>query len=50
MSEPIDIAVDLGAVPESLPAIVTRRELAKAAPMPPPQVVEGVLHLSLIHI
>ena len=44
MSEPIDIAVDLGAVPEPLPAIVTRRELAKAAPMPPPQVIEGVLH------
>jgi DNA-binding MarR family transcriptional regulator len=44
MSEQIDIAVDLGAVPPPLPAIVTRRELAKAAPKPPPQVIDGVLH------
>jgi hypothetical protein len=40
----VDIAVELGAVPAPLPAIVTRRELAKAAPMPPPQVIDGVLH------
>ena len=44
MSEPLDIAVELGAVPAPLPAIVTRRELAKAAPMPPAEVIEGVLH------
>jgi hypothetical protein len=44
MSEPLDIAVELGAVPAPLPEIVTRRELARRAPRPPPQVVEGVLH------
>src|SRR6516162_5064751 len=45
MSEQIDIAVDLGVAPPPLPEIVTARQLAKAAPMPPPQVVEGVLHV-----
>ncbi len=44
MSEQIDIAVGLGAVPPPLPDIVSLRSLADAAPMPPPQVVEGVLH------
>ncbi len=44
MSEQIDIAVDLGVVAPPLPGIVTVRQLAEAAPMPPPQVVEGVLH------
>jgi hypothetical protein len=43
-SEQIDIAVDLGVLPPPLPGIVTVRQLAEAAPMPPPQVVEGVLH------
>jgi hypothetical protein len=45
MSEQIDIAVDLGIAPEPLPEIITARDLAKDAPMPPPQVVEGVLHV-----
>lgn len=44
MSDQIDIAVDLGVIPPPLPVIVTVRQLAEAAPMPPPQVVEGVLH------
>jgi hypothetical protein len=44
MSEQFDIAEALGVGPAALPAIVTVQELVKAAPMPPPQVIEGVLH------
>jgi len=44
MSQQIDIAVDLGVAPEPLPEIEFLRELAKSAPAPPPQLVEGVLH------
>src|SRR5512135_1313357 len=44
MSEQIDIAVDLGVVAPPLPEIVSLRALAEAAPLPPPELVEGVLH------
>jgi hypothetical protein len=44
MSEQIDIAVDLGAVAVPLPDIVTFREFVAAAPTPPPQIIEGILH------
>jgi hypothetical protein len=44
VSEQIDIAVDLGVVPPSLPEIMSLRQLVEAAPMPPPQVIEGILH------
>jgi hypothetical protein len=44
MSEQVDIAEALGVVPPALPPIVTLRELVTAAPMPPPQVIDGVLH------
>ena len=44
MSEQIDIAVDLGVVPPPLPEIMSLRQLVEAAPMPPPQIIEGVLH------
>ena len=43
-AEQVDPAVDLGVVAPALPPIVTLRELVTAAPMPPPQVVDGVLH------
>lgn len=44
MSEQIDIAVDLGAVPPALPEIVTLRQFAVAPPVAPPQIIEGILH------
>ncbi len=44
MSQQIDIAVDLGAVAPPLPEILTLRQLVEAAPMAPPQIIEGVLH------
>ena len=44
MSEQIDIAVDLGAVPPPLPGIMTLREFAASAPAAPPQIIKGVLH------
>jgi hypothetical protein len=44
MSESLDIAVDLGAVPEPMPEIEFVEDLAKAAPVAPPQLVEGMLH------
>ncbi len=40
----VDIAVDLGAVPAPLPEILNLRQLVEAAPAPPPQIIEGVLH------
>src|SRR5512137_971790 len=43
-SEQRDVAEVLGALPRALPGIVTVRQLVEAAPMPPPQVIEGVLH------
>lgn len=44
MSEQVDIAVDLGAVPAPLPEIVTLREFAASPPVAPPQIIEGILH------
>jgi hypothetical protein len=44
MSEQIDIAVDLGAVPEPLPEIMNLRQLVESAPAPPPQIIQGILH------
>lgn len=44
MSNVVDIAEVLKVLPPALPGIVTARQLANAAPMPPPQVIEGVLH------
>ena len=43
-NEQVDIAVDLGAVPPPLPEIVTLREFAALPPVPPPQIIEGILH------
>lgn len=44
MTEQLDIAVDLGAVPPPLPEIVTLRDFVVNPPTPPPQVIEGILH------
>lgn len=44
MSEPIDIAVDLGAVPPPLPEICFFEDFAANPPLPPPQIIQGVLH------
>jgi hypothetical protein len=44
MPEPIDIAVDLGAVPPPLPEICFLEDFAANPPVAPPQVIEGVLH------
>jgi len=44
MSEQIDIAVDLGAVPPPLPEILNLEQLVEVATAPPPQIIEGVLH------
>ena len=44
MSEPIDIAVDLGAVPPALPDLIFFEDFAANPPLPPPQIIEGILH------
>lgn len=44
MSEQIDIAVDLGAVPAPLPDICFLEDLVANPPVTPPQIIEGVLH------
>ena len=44
MSEQIDVAVDLGAIPPPLPGIVTLRQFAATAVPAPPQIINGVLH------
>jgi len=44
MSEQVDIAVDLGAVPPPLPEIVTLREFVASPPVAPPQIIDGILH------
>lgn len=44
MNEQVDIAVDLGAVAAPLPEIITLRQFAENPPVPPPQVIDGVLH------
>ncbi len=44
MSEPVDIAVDLGAVAPSLPEILTLEQLCAVAVAPPPLIIDGILH------
>ena len=44
MSEQVDIAVDLGAVPPPLPEILNLEQLVAVAVPPPPLIIEGVLH------
>jgi len=44
MPDQIDIAVDLGAVPPPLPEILTLEQLVEVATVPPPEIIEGVLH------
>jgi hypothetical protein len=44
MSEQIDIAVDLGAVSRPLPDIEFLEDFASNLPLPPPQIISGVLH------
>jgi len=44
MSEQVDIAVDLGAVPPPLPDICFFEEFAATPPKVPPQIIEGILH------
>jgi len=45
MSQPTDIAVDLGAVPEPLPKPQTAEELIRTVGPAPPQLVRGLLHV-----
>ena len=44
MSEQVDIAVDLGAIPPPLPGILSLEELVTVAVPPPPLIVDGILH------
>jgi hypothetical protein len=44
MSEPIDIAVDLGVIPPPLPDEVSLRQMVEAGAPPPRQIIEGILH------
>ena len=44
MSDQVDLAVDLGALPPALPEILTFQQLMESAPKPPPQIIKGVLH------
>jgi len=44
MSDPIDIAVDLGAVPPALPKMVSMHEFASRPQPAPPQIIRGILH------
>ncbi|MFN7137724.1 MAG: AAA family ATPase [Limisphaerales bacterium] len=44
MNEPIDIAVDLGAVAPPLPEIQFLRDFVNTVRPPPPQIIEGILH------
>lgn len=43
-SEQVDPAVELGVLPPPLPEILTLRQLVDTAPVPPPQIIEGILH------
>lgn len=43
-SEQVDPAVDLGATPPPLPEIESLRAFSDNPPMPPPLIIEGVLH------
>lgn len=44
MSEQVDIAVDLGALPPPLPEICFFGDFAANPPVAPPQIIEGILH------
>ena len=44
MSKQVDIAEDLGVVPPPLPDIMTFSHFVKAPPLPPPQLIDGILH------
>ncbi len=44
MSEQVDIAVDLGAIPPPLPDICFFEEFAASPPTVPPQIIESILH------
>lgn len=44
LSDQLDPAVDLGAIPSPLPEIVPLRQFAETALPPPPQVIDGILH------
>jgi hypothetical protein len=44
MSEQVDIAVDLGAVPPPFPEICFFEDFAANPPLAPPQIIEGILH------
>ena len=43
-SEQVDVAVDLGALPPGLPDLCFLEDLAENPPLPPPQLIEGILH------
>lgn len=43
-SEQVDVAVDLGVLPPPLPGICFVEDFADDPPMPPPQLIHGVLH------
>jgi len=43
-SEQVDVAVDLGAAPPALPRPCFLEELAANPPLPPPQLIAGILH------
>jgi AAA domain len=44
MTDQIDIAVDLGAVPPPLPEICFFEDFTANPPVAPPQIIEGILH------
>jgi hypothetical protein len=44
MTDQLDIAVDLGAVPPPLPEILNLEQLVAMATPPPPLIIEGILH------
>jgi hypothetical protein len=44
LSQQVDIAVDLGAVPAPLPEICFFEEFVATEPKAPPQIIEGILH------
>lgn len=44
-SDQVDPAVDLGVLPQPLPAIEFLRDFAANMPSPPPQLIDGILHV-----
>jgi hypothetical protein len=44
MSGQIDIAVDLGVLRSSMPGILDVENLVARRRLPPPQIIEGILH------